>query len=446
MPLSPSAVLNTVLPQGTPGLSAGPGARVLSPARSLSQGGVPELALLGRLLASALHPSPSMVMETSSCLLAYCWGVGEPRPAGPPAPGRGSSQGAGGPGRIRSCLPACPRWGPSCSSHTTPPRALSQTRAPVPRLPHPQPSVSVTRTAPQRCLQPSVNLANSWSGPHCAPRTSWDEEVLPQGPRPEAQGSRLGKAARSVPRPSRVFTCVCCSLSSGNASLPPLRTVPLTGSHATLLRAALHDCLVPLPEGLPCCPRACGTRQLPQARPRLPRPHPPGVVDLTWLSHGRRARALLLSPQADLGSLPEIENSLAVFCMATYGEGDPTDNAQDFYDWLQETDLDLSGVKYAVSHPSFPAAACPACGTSPGHLAPLCVRSHLQSHQPGLRTEGFKLGVPGGETRGKAAPGTALLSARPPTLLPGTLGAGDYRRERWTRLAQIRPGQEHPVG
>lgn len=39
--------------------------------------------------------------------------------------------------------------------------------------------------------------------------------------------------------------------------------------------------------------------------------------------------------------------------MATYGEGDPTDNAQDFYDWLQETDVDLSGVKYAVSPPSF---------------------------------------------------------------------------------------------
>lgn len=58
-----------------------------------------------------------------------------------------------------------------------------------------------------------------------------------------------------------------------------------------------------------------------------------------------------MSPQADLSSLPEIEKALAVFCMATYGEGDPTDNAQDFYDWLQETDVDLSGVKYAVSHP-----------------------------------------------------------------------------------------------
>lgn len=39
--------------------------------------------------------------------------------------------------------------------------------------------------------------------------------------------------------------------------------------------------------------------------------------------------------------------------MATYGEGDPTDNAQDFYDWLQETNVDLSGVKYAVSFPIF---------------------------------------------------------------------------------------------
>ncbi|XP_077851325.1 NADPH--cytochrome P450 reductase isoform X5 [Macaca mulatta] len=51
---------------------------------------------------------------------------------------------------------------------------------------------------------------------------------------------------------------------------------------------------------------------------------------------------------ADLSSLPEIDNALVVFCMATYGEGDPTDNAQDFYDWLQETDVDLSGVKFAV--------------------------------------------------------------------------------------------------
>ncbi|KAK0138408.1 NADPH--cytochrome P450 reductase [Merluccius polli] len=52
---------------------------------------------------------------------------------------------------------------------------------------------------------------------------------------------------------------------------------------------------------------------------------------------------------AELSRLSEIENSLAIFCMATYGEGDPTDNAQDFYDWLQENDEeDLSGVNFTV--------------------------------------------------------------------------------------------------
>ncbi|KAF6720870.1 NADPH--cytochrome P450 reductase [Oryzias melastigma] len=51
----------------------------------------------------------------------------------------------------------------------------------------------------------------------------------------------------------------------------------------------------------------------------------------------------------ELARMSEIENSLAIFCMATYGEGDPTDNAQDFYDWLQENDdEDLSGLNYTV--------------------------------------------------------------------------------------------------
>merc|ERR1712142_318445 len=51
----------------------------------------------------------------------------------------------------------------------------------------------------------------------------------------------------------------------------------------------------------------------------------------------------------ELSRMSEIENSLAIFCMATYGEGDPTDNAQDFYDWLQENDdKDLSGLNYTV--------------------------------------------------------------------------------------------------
>ncbi|XP_026081653.1 NADPH--cytochrome P450 reductase-like isoform X1 [Carassius auratus] len=51
---------------------------------------------------------------------------------------------------------------------------------------------------------------------------------------------------------------------------------------------------------------------------------------------------------SELSRLPEIENSLAIFCMATYGEGDPTDNSQDFYDWLHEGDADFTGVKYTV--------------------------------------------------------------------------------------------------
>ncbi|XP_062329842.1 P450 (cytochrome) oxidoreductase b [Osmerus eperlanus] len=51
---------------------------------------------------------------------------------------------------------------------------------------------------------------------------------------------------------------------------------------------------------------------------------------------------------SELSRLCEIENSMAIFCMATYGEGDPTDNAQDFYDWLQEADDSLNGVNYTV--------------------------------------------------------------------------------------------------
>ena len=53
--------------------------------------------------------------------------------------------------------------------------------------------------------------------------------------------------------------------------------------------------------------------------------------------------------QEELPRLAEVENILAIFCMATYGEGDPTDNAQEFNEWLHDTESKLDGVKYAVS-------------------------------------------------------------------------------------------------
>lgn len=43
----------------------------------------------------------------------------------------------------------------------------------------------------------------------------------------------------------------------------------------------------------------------------------------------------------------EIEQSLAVFVVATYGEGDPTDNALQLSDWLKE-EQSLDGLNFAV--------------------------------------------------------------------------------------------------
>lgn len=63
-------------------------------------------------------------------------------------------------------------------------------------------------------------------------------------------------------------------------------------------------------------------------------------------------KAMVADPEEcemeDLPKLTEIENSMAVFLMATYGEGDPTDNAQEFFEWLNNGGHDLSGVRYSV--------------------------------------------------------------------------------------------------
>ena len=45
----------------------------------------------------------------------------------------------------------------------------------------------------------------------------------------------------------------------------------------------------------------------------------------------------------------EVEKSMAIFVVATYGEGDPTDNAQEFYEWLQNERDDLEDLNYSVS-------------------------------------------------------------------------------------------------
>ena len=47
-------------------------------------------------------------------------------------------------------------------------------------------------------------------------------------------------------------------------------------------------------------------------------------------------------------NLKTIPKSMAVFALATYGEGDPTDNAMEFVDWLKNGEADLTGLNYAV--------------------------------------------------------------------------------------------------
>lgn len=63
-------------------------------------------------------------------------------------------------------------------------------------------------------------------------------------------------------------------------------------------------------------------------------------------------RALPVDPEEinfdNLTRISDIDKSLLVFCLATYGEGDPTDNARQLYDWLKQGESDLNGLNYAV--------------------------------------------------------------------------------------------------
>lgn len=63
-------------------------------------------------------------------------------------------------------------------------------------------------------------------------------------------------------------------------------------------------------------------------------------------------KAMVLDPEeCDIEDLPLVSETLGkalvVFVVATYGEGDPTDNAQALYEWLHE-DQDLNGLNFAV--------------------------------------------------------------------------------------------------
>ena len=60
------------------------------------------------------------------------------------------------------------------------------------------------------------------------------------------------------------------------------------------------------------------------------------------------------SLQDDLKGVADIEGSLVIFCLATYGEGDPTDNATEMYNWLKDDNYppDLTGLRYTVRNMS----------------------------------------------------------------------------------------------
>lgn len=63
-------------------------------------------------------------------------------------------------------------------------------------------------------------------------------------------------------------------------------------------------------------------------------------------------KPLLLDPEEieaeDLPKIVELTDPILLLFVATYGEGDPTDNAQALHEFISNAECDLSGLKYAV--------------------------------------------------------------------------------------------------
>lgn len=65
-------------------------------------------------------------------------------------------------------------------------------------------------------------------------------------------------------------------------------------------------------------------------------------------------KALVMDPEEieveDLPKITEIPKPLLILCVATYGEGDPTDNAQSLHEYFSNADSDseFSGLSYAI--------------------------------------------------------------------------------------------------
>lgn len=173
-------------------------------------------------------------------------------------------------------------------------------------------------------------------------------------------------------------------------------------------------------------PQLCSSGAVPFALETHPVHSNPGHahLHLCWQQAQSWSLGLSLPPQSDLSSLPEIENALAVFCMATYGEGDPTDNAQDFYDWLQEADVDLSGVKYAVSHPCCDSLWNPMSKEPSSSVYLVLISQGRLRCQDGLQAHGL-VGNSQGDPPSTLGLGPKSSSPCPsPALLQGAFAAG----------------------